>query len=275
VDPATSVAAGLAAAERPTGSRIEAAQEGDSIITPATYGEMQVDRRRGQSGAAAGSTPSLSSGSGADDVRRVEGLERPPGSAFANRRRAYAAVFATWGVDFTNAETEQIPCDFAPSAGLQCLSEHGNWSEIQRLDLPVILELWDGQDSPYHAALIGMDNGVLHLQLAGQQLETTQRALRDLWSGAYVVLWQTPPGYYGSLRVGQSHETVGWLRRQLTPMVDQSLASPTPNLFDERLREAVLEFQAEEGLQPDGIVGPATWIRLADRLELPQPSLAG
>ena len=30
-----------------------------------------------------------------------------------------------------------------------------------------------------------------------------------------------------------------------------------------------------EGLLTDGIVGPATWIRLADRLNLPQPSLAG
>ena len=89
-----------------------------------------------------------------------------------------------------------------------------------------------------------------------------------------MVLWQTPPGYYGSLRSGQQHETVGWLRLQLGSLVDRSLTTPTPNLFDENLKQAVLEFQTAEGLTADGIVGPATWIRLATRLNLPQPSLA-
>ena len=89
------------------------------------------------------------------------------------------------------------------------------------------------------------------------------------------MLWQTPPGYYGSLREGQSHETVTWLRQQLATIVDRSLATPEPDLFDENLLEAVEQFQAAEGLLTDGIVGPATWIRLADRLQLPQPSLDG
>ncbi len=89
------------------------------------------------------------------------------------------------------------------------------------------------------------------------------------------MLWQTPPGYYGSLRAGQSHRTVAWLRQQLSSLVNRSLDSPIPDLFDENLHEAVLEFQAAEGLTTDGIVGPATWIKLANRLQLPQPSLAG
>ena len=89
------------------------------------------------------------------------------------------------------------------------------------------------------------------------------------------MLWQTPPGYYGTIRSGQTHETVGWLRQQLSAFGDKSLASPTPNHFDQALQEAVMEFQASEGLVTDGVVGPATWIRLAERLGLPQPSLAG
>ena len=249
---------------------VEQTPTGESVITPESYARMQAQR--------SGTTPANPPRSepGIEKPTPIAGIPlRPPGSSYANRRLAYAAVFAEWGVDFNSAGSTQIPCDFAPSAGLQCLSERGDWGEIERLDLPVVLELWDGGAAPYYGALIGLDAGEVTLQIADQTIETTQRALRDRWSGAYVVLWQTPPGYYGSLREGQTHETVGWLRQQLTGFVDHSLASPTPNHFDETLEAAVVEFQAAEGLATDGIVGPATWIRLANRLGLPQPSLAG
>ena len=83
-------------------------------------------------------------------------------------------------------------------------------------------------------------------------------------------------------RIALDDETVvfvdriqGALRQQLTALMATPLPSPTPNYFDENLVDAVTRFQAGEGLLTDGIVGPATWIRLANRLKLPQPSLAG
>ena len=61
------------------------------------------------------------------------------------------------------------------------------------------------------------------------------RALRDVWAGAYVVLWQTPPGYRGSLRRGDTHETVGWLRQQLATVTTTPVAATAPNRFDSEL----------------------------------------
>jgi general secretion pathway protein A len=199
-------------------------------------------------------------------------LARPEGPTSLGQRQAYAAVFARWGAEYPMS-VQDIPCDFAPSAGLQCLSQYGTWSDIERLDLPVVLELWDEQPAPYHAALTGMDAGMLTLTIGGQELRISQRALRDAWYGGYVVLWQTPPGYRGSLRRGDANETVGWLRQQLGGVTDTPLASSSPNLFDQQLHEAVVEFQRNEGLIIDGVVGPATWIRLAGRLDLPAPHL--
>ena len=246
-------------------------ESGEEIITPETYARMQAEALR-EPPAPTLSPQSLPETSNAPSASSIS---RPTGSNFENQRRAYAAVFDRWGVTYDNTATGQIPCDFAPSAGLQCLTERGSWSQIAQLDLPVILELWDGEPAPFHAALLGMDEGRLLLNIGGETVQTTQHALRDQWAGSFVVLWQTPPGYYGSLRAGQRHETVGWLRMQLGSLVDRSLASPRPNLFDDELQRAVLEFQAAEGLTTDGIVGPATWIRLATRLNLPQPRLAG
>lgn len=244
--------------------------EGEEIITPQTYARMQAAANPQM-------TPTLDPQTVPDTgaARTATTITRPEGGNFSNQRRAYAAVFERWGVDYDDLGSDQIPCDFAPSAGLQCLSERGTWTQIEQMDLPVILELWDGRPLPFHAALLGMEEGRILLGIGDEIVRTTQRALKDQWAGGFVVLWQTPPGYYGSLRAGQRHETVGWLRQQLSSLIDRSLASPTPDLFDENLRQAVLEFQAAEGLTTDGIVGPATWIRLATRLHLPQPSLTG
>ena len=204
----------------------------------------------------------------------VGSAARPAGSTYDLRRQAYAAVFARWGADYLAAANETIPCDFAPSAGLQCLSQYGSWSNIEQTDLPVVLELWDDQPAPYHAALTHMDDAELTLGVGGSQLRMTQRELRDAWFGAYVVLWQTPPGYRGSIRQGDTHETVGWLRQQLDGVTDQSLTSSNPDYFDETLHDAVVTFQRNEGLIIDGVVGPATWIRLSTRLRLPAPRLS-
>jgi general secretion pathway protein A len=264
-----SVAGPVLRREAPTlpGPAEPPAEQAPEVITPATYGELDARRQS-----------TASSGELAPGEIIVTGrVGRPDGSAFANHRRAYGAVFDSWGVDFSGVSSEQIPCDFAPTAGLQCLSRRGDWSELARLDLPVVLELWDDQSTPYYAARLARAPGAetITLQVGAQRLQTSRAALRDSWAGAYVVLWQTPPSYYGNLREGQTHETVGWLRAQLAALLGQPLETTLPNYFDEDLERAVVEFQRSEGLLTDGIVGPATWIRLAARLRLPQPKLAG
>ena len=136
-----------------------------------------------------------------------------------------------------------------------------------------MLELWDDEPTPYYAALLHAHNNRYTLSLAGNELEVGSTDLRDNWFGAYVILWQTPPNYFGSLRQGDTHQTVGWLHAKLTEInPDNQLGDPI-NEFTSTLRDAVIEFQQIEGLMADGIVGPLTWIRLSERLNLPAPKL--
>jgi general secretion pathway protein A len=205
-------------------------------------------------------------------------IHRPPMSSFTSQRRAYAAVFAAWGADYGAAPETTIPCNFAPSAGLQCLGLRGSWSDITRRNLPVVLELWDNQAGPYYAALTGTHDENLILQVGDETVTATPRALRDVWYGQYVLLWQTPPDYHGNIRPGDTHPTVGWLRDQLSELVSTPLETgqvPGAEFFGPDLEGAVREFQNAEGLLTDGIVGPATWIRVANRLNLPAPNLDG
>ncbi len=199
-------------------------------------------------------------------------LARPAGRTFRNQRRAYQAVFANWGADYP-INSNQIPCDFAPRVGLQCLSRKGSWSEIDALNAPVVLELWDNASSPYYAALTRSDGSRYEVKIGDRTVYATPRDLRDNWFGAYVVLWQTPPEYNGSLREGDNHPTVQWLQARLMEIEPGlRLGEPQP-YFSTELRNAVMEFQRKEGLLADGIVGPLTWIRISDRLNLPAPKL--
>ncbi len=200
-------------------------------------------------------------------------LSRPAGPTYAVRRLAYKAVFEAWGSSF-DAESPQIPCDFAPSVGLQCLSRRGGWSEVNALNTPVIMELWDNEQAgPFYGALLCFDGAYYELRIGDRTERITPRDLRDSWFGSYVMLWQTPPDYHGSLREGDNHPSVRWLHERLQELVPDANLGPASSSFGPDLRDAVVEFQMTEGLLADGIVGPLTWIRLSDRLNLPAPKL--
>jgi general secretion pathway protein A len=110
------------------------------------------------------------------------------------------------------------------------------------------------------------------LHLGDEQHVVVPEQLSDVWFGRFVAMWQTPPGYHGSLREGDEHSSVGWLRAQLANIVAIA-PSPVANRFDSSLYDAVTAFQRREGLVTDGVVGPDTWIRLADRSTQTTPKL--
>lgn len=201
-------------------------------------------------------------------------LQRPNLPAFRTQRLAYESVFALWGVDVSEWPRGTIPCNFAPSVDLQCLSRTGSWSDIRRLNLPVVLELWGQESVPYYAAVTRFTDAAMTLQLGDDAYTVTPIDLQDAWFGSYVVLWQMPPNYAGALKRGDQHPSVRWLREQLGTLGIETPDSDAAT-FDAALQDAVMAFQQNEELLADGIVGPATWIRLAERLDVPAPKLDG
>ncbi len=202
-------------------------------------------------------------------------LSQPDMAPFQSQRLAYQAVFERWGADISAWESDTIPCNFAPSAGLQCLSRTGSWSDIRNLNLPVVLELWGQGSAPFYGAVTRMSDEAIELHLGGERYRIAPADLRDAWFGSYVVLWQMPPNYQGTLKRGDRHPSVRWLRSQLEHLGAGSFDAADPTLFDASLQDAVLAFQRQESLLPDGLVGPATWIKLGERLDADTPRLDG
>ncbi len=191
------------------------------------------------------------------------------------QRAAYHEVFSLWNVDSNESYANETPCEFAETVQLGCLQRKGRWSDIARLNLPAVLELWDSQDAPYYAAVVSATDTRFVINLDGKNFAVAPRDLRDIWFGGFTTLWNQPPGYPGNLRIGDRHSTVAYLRQQLAQLPDLNLADSGGERFDAVLEDAVLRFQTREGLLADGVVGPETWIRLYHRLQQPGPALRG
>ncbi len=190
-------------------------------------------------------------------------LARPPAVSSSDLQRdAYAAVFERWNAPF---QPNDVPCNQAPRVGLQCLKLNGTWGDVERLDHPVVVELWDDRAEPYYAAILGHHDDAITVRLGATEFETTLAALSDHWYGSYIVLWQMPPDYRGNLKIGDEGPSVAWLRQHLAQSLQIDLRASNPARFDEGLRAALIRFQRENGMVPDGVAGPMTWIAMNPR----------
>ncbi len=208
--------------------------------------------------------------------RADERISRPPGSTYLAQRQAYAALFDRWSLTYDPASAV-VPCDFAPQHGLICTSRRGAWTDLARIDLPVVLELWDDQPMPFYAALLGMQDEQLWLGVGGETYQTSPRMLRELWFGNYTIAWLAPRHYRGNLSEGETNANVGVLRERLARALDVNLGGADPNTsntFGPELADALERFQVREGLATDRIVGPLTWIALSKREGADMPRLS-
>ncbi|MFN2292573.1 MAG: polysaccharide deacetylase family protein [Anaerolineae bacterium] len=72
-----------------------------------------------------------------------------------------------------------------------------------------------------------------------------------------------------TIGAGERHPLVRELHQRLAAIDDLGFSDPGDDLFTEATRKAVVAFQESQGLLPNGEVGPATWVLLAN----PQPPL--
>ena len=193
---------------------------------------------------------------------RTLGLALPPGQTqYRSLRFAFAAVFEAWGAPFDHS---LVPCEQAPDVGLQCLTRMGTLADIANFDRPAVIQLmYAASAEPFYAAVLRRTGDVMHVRVGNEQstvmLETSAA---QSWYGKFTILWQMPPSYHGSLDTDDEGPTVAWVRAALRAATGESISSPNPQRYDEVLESAVIAFQEANGLNPDGIVGPLTWMDL-------------
>ncbi len=211
---------------------------------------------------------------GSQDVLAGTPLSWPAGLPRSqSESRAYAALFHSWGVTYPGGD----PCGLAEAQGLRCRSARGGLDELRQLNRPAVLRLNAPDGGTFFAALIRLGPRSATFSLAGEKRSLALGVLAAQWSGDYSLFWRWPQAVQGTLRPGDRGPGVVWLRAQLARIQGEKggkrdAAGPA-ELFDDALVARVKLFQLEQGLNPDGSVGPQTLIRLANAVDDGAPSL--
>jgi general secretion pathway protein A len=190
-----------------------------------------------------------------------------------SKKNAFQSLFAQWGLP-VSLKADENPCEIAPTKGLSCLEKSGDLRSLRDIDRPAVLRFLAGEVRPVYATLLALDNKIATLSIGSQQVTTSLVELESRWLGDYTVLWRLPPAYNDAIRVGANGPDVQWLASQLAIIGGKVPVSSGIVSYDARLIRQVKDFQAQEGLHPDGIAGVQTLIRINSRVDPGVPRLA-
>ncbi len=191
------------------------------------------------------------------------GLERPEGGTpTATRAAAYTALFNAWGIHYDERDKRR-PCEQARSQGLTCLWGRGSISTLVEINRPAFLSLIDDKNVEYYGTLTALKGETATVVVGGETRRVDTGRVAGRWSGSYLVLWRTPPGYAGELKRGARGSQVAWLEKQLAVAAGRPPAAGKESVFDETLQRQVRTFQIASDILPDGVAGPRTIMRLS------------
>jgi general secretion pathway protein A len=191
-------------------------------------------------------------------------------------RAAVADILAAWNAGPLTVKEAGALSNLEAVAwrrGLQHLSLSANRSMLRLLDLPVILPLSEGGQTPRYVTLTSLDADRAVVSIGGTVSAFDARMLDDLWSGEAELLWKDFEGLGRTIGAGARGMAVARLQVLLQD-VGMFDASPT-GIFDAATDKAVRSFQRARRLEVDGLVGPFTTIVLyATADSYVRPSLA-
>ena len=156
------------------------------------------------------------------------------------------------------------PCDLAAEAGLRCYFGRGNWTTITHINRPVVLELVGGSPPAICGCCWNSGDDVL-LDFSGEKLFFKKNQIDQYWFGDFIFLWEPPPTGSMLLKKGDTGPDVIWLRERLNRaegVAQQGENGSLRGVFDDSLKKRVVDFQRLYGIEPDGVVGEQTLIRL-------------
>jgi general secretion pathway protein A len=222
------------------------------------------------------STPSLSpvgevaaSPAGPAGANDVLPLITGPGSLtlVADEAVAWRQLAGLWRA----TPVDGPPCTGLAAQGIGCWRGKGNLALISQLDRPVLLWLEQGSASGW-ALLTSLDSVAVQIESHGMPQAMPLAQLATLWRGDMATLWRMPEGYRGLLLAGSRGPAVDSLVAMLAK-VRQEVAPAGPALVNAAVMDRVSAFQVSEGLTPDGVAGPTTFMLLQRRIGVDEPRL--
>ena len=165
------------------------------------------------------------------------------------------------------------PCLGARSQQLRCYrTAAGTLVQLRQIDRPVLLVLRDGNGPPRFARLLSLGTQRAVLAASEQRYAVSIDDLARLWRGEFSTFWRVPDGYQRPLEAGTVGPAVDTLARSLALLRGDPPPLPGQVLAGD-LASRLAAFQLAQGLKPDGLAGPTTFMQLNRALAVAEPHL--
>jgi general secretion pathway protein A len=183
---------------------------------------------------------------------------------------AYQSLFKLYGFDI-DPLSKDSPCQQAEAHTMNCYTGHGGLKDLVQLNQPVLTRLLSGDGKEYSGTLVALDTEHATLMIGGIAQKVPLMELANAWFGQYILIWNAPPDFDRQLTLNDHGRAVTWLRHALESI--DGIRDNGSDVFDASLLKRIRAFQLTDGIQPDGVVGPLTLIRLNSRISKGGPRL--
>jgi general secretion pathway protein A len=162
---------------------------------------------------------------------------------------AFEALFRQWGISYQAAKGVNA-CQQAMTRELRCLKGPGSLNELLGLNKPAVLWAFDERTAT--------------MTIAGETRSVGVDEIKKRWYGDYTLLWKHPKGYRNAVKPGYRGPEVEWIDRHLSLFEGKTPNTVKGQTYNGELVNRMKRFQIAQGLIPDGIVGPQTFIHLGN-----------
>jgi len=175
----------------------------------------------------------------------------------------FTALFALWSVEIESLFSEEEVYSVAAENELGAEKLINILlSELIELDRVGIVWVRDDNNRLKSYVLTAIDSGFVNLQGVKGERKETLEWLAENWNGAFLYLWHRPIDIL-SLRLGDKNSVaLGWLQSRLLQIDDIYQPIITGEYFNEAVRLQVLNFQQQQGIRADGVVGQQTIMKI-------------
>lgn len=141
-------------------------------------------------------------------------------------------------------------CPEVSMIGMACMLKQGNLNKVKQMNVPVLLQLRDGN----LVLLKAIKNGALVLATTAGDISISEAELNSRWFGHYFILWPLAV----ELIDGTIDSSTATWALDMAHVIDNN-----PNLGPQDLNQWITEFQQANGLLADGIIGKETQMALS------------
>ncbi len=182
-------------------------------------------------------------------------------SAANNKAAAYQELFKAWGQSY-NKTSLITACKQATKFSLSCLHKQGNINSLKTHNRPAVLPLINDQGVTQHVTITSINDDIATVYSNNTVYTVKLSEIDKHWYGSFILLWKKPDNYLTAITPGDRGSIINWLYTQLIKIKNQPLPDMAINTYNEQIIKEVKDFQLQQGLAADGIVGPVTIIHL-------------